>query len=58
VSAPALIIRLPLEGAPLLVLDCLNGWEEARLYDWLDSRPELAELAARALQLAEEAKAA
>lgn len=57
-NAPALIIRLELEAAPRVLPDCLNGWEEARLDDWIRSKPELAELVERALELAEEAKAA
>jgi hypothetical protein len=55
--APAVVIRLELEAAPRVYVDCLNGREEARLRDWLDSKPELADLAAWALQLAGEAKA-
>jgi hypothetical protein len=51
---PALVIRLGLEE-PLRVLAV---WEheadERRFRDWLASHPELAELVARALSLAEE----
>jgi hypothetical protein len=48
---PALTIRLPLEGSPQVRLDCLNDVEQARLLDWLRSRPDYAELVDRALDL-------
>jgi hypothetical protein len=52
--APVLAIILPLEGAPLVRLHCMNDGEEARLVDWIRSRDELAALVARALEYAEE----
>lgn len=58
-NTPALIIFLPLEAAPRVVVDSLNDGEEKRLTDWLcEARPEYGELAARAMALAEEARAA
>jgi hypothetical protein len=52
-TAPALIIRLELEGAPSVYVDTANRHEEARLTQWLaETRPEYGALAARALVLA------
>jgi hypothetical protein len=49
-----LAIILPLEGAPLVRLHCMNEAEETRLVDWIRSRDELAALVARALEYAED----
>jgi hypothetical protein len=57
-NAPALIVRLELEAAPLVFIDALDGAEEARLRDWLDSNQGYGDLVARALELAAEARAA
>jgi hypothetical protein len=58
VSPPAVIIRLELEGAPRLLVDCLHDREEERLFDWLEAHPELLELVVRALDLQDEARTA
>jgi hypothetical protein len=55
---PAVLIRLPLEGAPRVYFDTLSEAEEWRLVDWIGSQDGLAELVARAFELAEEARAA
>ncbi len=55
---PTLTILLPLEGAPRLWVDSMTEEETRRLWDWINAQDELAELVARALELAEEAKAA
>jgi hypothetical protein len=57
-SVPAVIIRLELEGAPRLLVDCLSDREEERLFDWLEAHPELLELVVRALDLQDEARPA
>lgn len=52
-TTPALIIRLELEGAPIVYVDTADRHEEARLTQWLvETRPEYGDLAARALDLA------
>jgi hypothetical protein len=59
VNPPAVLIVLPIEGAPRVIADCMTEGEEQRLTLWLtEARPEYGDLAARALELAEEAKAA
>jgi hypothetical protein len=58
VTSPTLSIELAIEAAPRLRLCCTNDAEEARLVDWIHSQEGLAELVARALELAEEARAA
>ena len=52
------MIRLPLEGAPQVRCDYQNDGDEARMLEWLGSKPALLELINRALELAEEARAA
>ena len=55
---PAVAIILPLES-PLGVVYCdLGPGDQERLHAWLAAHPELLELVVRALELAEEAKAA
>jgi hypothetical protein len=57
--APALIIRVPFEGAPVVYVDAVDEGEERRLVDWLAvARPDYGEFAARAMELAEKARAA
>ena len=59
ISPPALIIRLPLEGAPIVELanvECDADVE--RLGLWCDAHPEYAELWVRAWELRDEARAA
>jgi len=49
---PAVVIRLELEAAPVVVVDVLDEHEERRLTHWLAvAHPEYGELAARALEL-------
>jgi len=58
-NAPALVIRLELEAAPVVYVDTLDTGEEARLTDWLTvARPDIGELAARAFELEEVKRAA
>jgi hypothetical protein len=57
-QAPAILIEVPLEAAPRVLLNCMNSSEEDRLTDWIRAHDGLAELVARAIELAEEARAA
>jgi hypothetical protein len=57
-SAPAAVIRLELEAAPRVLIDCMNEREEIRLADWITSHPRLLDLVAAALELQNEAEAA
>ena len=50
-SAPAVIIELPLEAAPRILSTALNDAEQARLVDWLRARG-LLELVAAAAEAA------
>jgi hypothetical protein len=59
VSAPAVIIELPLEGALIVRLVAEHEEERERLLHWInDGRPEYAALVTRALKLEREARAA
>ena len=58
VNPPAIVVRLPLEGAPVVYVDTLSEAEAVRLDDWLETRPEYAGLVDDAMRLAEEARAA
>lgn len=49
--APALLIRLQLEGAPELLIDALNEGEEDRLTDWIVHQDDLWELVDLAAEL-------
>jgi hypothetical protein len=55
---PAVTIYLPIEGGVRLWVDALTDSEERRLWDWVGSRDDLLALVARALELAEDPKAA
>lgn len=56
---PSILIRFDIESlAPKVLLDVANEAEETRIVDWIRSRDELAQLVQRALELAEEARAA
>jgi hypothetical protein len=55
---PALTILLPLEGTPRVWIDSMTDSEERRLWEWIGSRDDLLALVGRALEIAEEAKAA
>jgi hypothetical protein len=57
-EAPVIVIELGLESMPRVRLICENDGEEARVVDWIRAHDGLAELVARALELAEEARAA
>jgi hypothetical protein len=57
-NAPAVLIRLPLEGRPQVRCDYGTDGDERRMQDWLGSRPDLLALVARALDLAEGKRAA
>jgi hypothetical protein len=57
-GAPALIVRLSIEHPPSVYVDCLSDSEESRLWFWLGSKPEILELVARAIEIADEARAA
>ena len=58
-SAPAIYIRLPLEGVPRVYSDAVKEGESDRLLAWIASHPRLVELLELALDLEqEEAKAA
>jgi hypothetical protein len=56
--APAAVIRLELEAAPRVYFEALTEEAGDRLLDWFASRPEYLELAQRAIELGEEARAA
>ena len=56
--APAAVIRLELEAAPRVFFEALTEEAGDRLLDWLASRPEYLELAQRAIELGEQARAA
>lgn len=51
-NAPAVTIRLALESRPRILVDALSESEEARLADWLEQKPEYADLVAQAFALA------
>jgi hypothetical protein len=56
---PAIVIELEVEAkAPRVFVRSMTDGEEARVADWVRSQDELADLVARALELAEEARAA
>ena len=57
-TVPALIVRLAVEHEPSVYLDALTDADEARVWDWIGARDDLAELVARALDLAERERAA
>jgi len=57
-AGPMIMIELAVEAPPRVLLHCMTDGEEARIMDWIRSRDELAELVQRALDLAEEFRAA
>lgn len=57
-SPPAVLIRVELEAAPVVVVDVLTDAELARLADWIHSHPRLAALVTAAVELEAEARAA
>jgi len=52
-SAPAAIIRIPLEGRPSVRYEASSEGEQLRLTDWLSANDDLAALVARALDAVE-----
>ena len=58
VSAPAILILVQLETAIRVAWDCLNEGDELRLRDWIDAHPDYGPIIARALELAEQERAA
>lgn len=57
-NAPAIVIRLSLEARPYVYIDAIHESDERRLTEWLESKPQYAELVARALELEREERAA
>ena len=55
--APAVVIRLPLEGRPWLTVEARDEADRARIVDWVEGNPELRQLVQRAHELAKEVKA-
>jgi hypothetical protein len=53
-NAPAVVIRLELEAAPLVLTDAATEGQASWLADWILSQPDLAELVDRALLSREE----
>ena len=54
-SAPAVVVRFPLEGARVVYVDALAEGELRRLSEWLERHPNDGELVERAAQLDREA---
>lgn len=52
-SVPALVLVVPLEGAPRLHFDALDDRERLRLDDWLTTSPMLVRAAAELVGLFE-----
>ncbi len=57
-NPPAIVIRVPFEGAPIVYVDALHEGEEVRLEEWLETHPAYGELVDEAVRLAEEARTA
>jgi len=55
---PAVVIELRVDAAPSVMFVCRNSSEELRLMDWVASHDDLCDLVRRAVELAEEARAA
>jgi hypothetical protein len=55
VIPPAVVIRLPIEGRPIVYADALNDAEAQRLADWLNASPDARELLELADRLARKA---
>jgi hypothetical protein len=47
VILPAVVIRLPIEGRPIVYTDALNDAEAERLADWLNASSNARELLER-----------
>jgi hypothetical protein len=48
-ATPAFVIVVPIEGDVHVYTHASNEAEERRLYDWVESRPRLAELLGQAI---------
>jgi hypothetical protein len=48
---PAISILLPLEGRPIVAVDAINEAEAERLAEWLQSKPDYAQVVNAALAL-------
>jgi hypothetical protein len=58
-ARPAVVVELLVEEkAPRVFVRCMTDGQEARIIDWIRSQDSLAELVVRALELAEEERAA
>ena len=58
-ATPSIIIELSVEArAPRVLVVAETDGQEVRILDWVRSQDDLAELVARALELAGEARAA
>lgn len=57
-SAPAVIVRLELEHAPVVYWDVVGEGEMCRLVDWLERHPNQLNLVERAREIAERERAA
>jgi hypothetical protein len=55
-SKPAVVIRFPLEEAPILQIDAMRESEWLRIVDWLTAHPSWAPVVRRALELAQETR--
>jgi len=55
---PCVVIELRVEAAPVVRICSQNEGEERRVWDWIMNHPELHEIVVRAVELAEEARAA
>jgi hypothetical protein len=56
--APALVIRLELEGRLRVWLETTTESEEVRVLDWINSQHQLAEVVCSALEAGDEQEAA
>lgn len=58
-NAPSIVIRVEFERVePVVFCDYLDDGDDRRMVAWLGRRPELADLIAQAVALAQEARAA
>jgi hypothetical protein len=57
-NAPAVVIRLSLEAQPRIYIEAVRESDESRLTEWLESKPQYAELVALALELERKERAA
>jgi hypothetical protein len=50
-TPPRVVITIPLEGAPVVRIQCDHRDDEQRIRYWLTTQPELEDIVDRALQL-------